>query len=168
MNSFFSDSPLLKVVSESGYIHESFKIEDKIISYEHIPGNHPSGVLKSWNNFKEYIDAIKKVHWINDLDYIERASEELKKLGFPFIEGKDTSKKDAPFTLANFKKEIESAVNEYDSSHIDIISGKNQIYGIYHSRHNSFPVTRDYPASIMTKKKIDTYCKELDIGSCEE
>lgn len=65
-----------------------------------------------------------------------------------------------------FKDELSKAVIEYGDEHVDITKNEEtgKIYGTYHSRHDSFPVTKEYPESMATKSKLIELCKNLNIG----
>ena len=45
---------------------------------------------------------------------------------------------------AQFEREFHKAINQYGDHHVDIQVTGNQVYAYYHSKHDSFPVTRDY------------------------
>lgn len=76
------DSLLLVTAPYDGYIHQSWLIEGRVVSFEHIPENYPSGGLMVSQSIEEYIEAIKEVSWINDKEYIRK--NRLEQYGFPF------------------------------------------------------------------------------------
>lgn len=43
-----------------------------------------------------------------------------------------------------FDNEIFKAINDYGDDCIDIAIDKGTVYGFYHSKHDSFPVTNNY------------------------
>lgn len=68
-----------------------------------------------------------------------------------------------------FQAEIETAIGTYGKDHIDILYSETYgICGMYHSRKNSFGVTKIYGTAIASKEEIQDYCESLDIGYCED
>lgn len=75
---------------EESYVHQSWLLPDgKVISFEDIPDNYPSGSLAIWESVDDYIDGIAEVGWINDPEYIMNYNPELEMFGFPFCELED-------------------------------------------------------------------------------
>ena len=46
-----------------------------------------------------------------------------------------------PARLDGFEEELKAAVGRYGADHVDVIIGSDEIYGMYHSRNDSFAVT---------------------------
>lgn len=71
--------------------------------------------------------------------------------------------------LNNLKSELISAILKYSSSSVDLVKDfdNNIMYGIYHSKKNSFPVTKDYAINLLPDDCIEQFCNELDIGYSE-
>jgi hypothetical protein len=85
--SLFADSRdcILQVHTFGDYIHQSWALpNDRVISFENIPYNYPSGTMCVWDSLDDYIEAIAKVDWLNDPDYI--VHHQLHEHGFPFYE----------------------------------------------------------------------------------
>lgn len=83
---FNSKDALLDIKTDDGCIHMSWKNNDKIIVFEEIAENSPTGGIFEFPNIKEYIRAINGTYWINCEDHVRRISTELKELGYPFFE----------------------------------------------------------------------------------
>lgn len=49
--------------------------------------------------------------------------------------------------IKQFDKEIMQAINNYGDDKIDIAIQSDTVYAFYHSRHDSFPVTKNYSLS---------------------
>lgn len=63
------------------------------------------------------------------------------------------------------KKEITSAVGKYGEDHIDVVLDDGSVvYGIYHSRNNSFPVTEKYPKRFVETESVRAYANRIGIG----
>lgn len=76
---------LLNVRTESGNIHMSWlDNKDRVIVFEDIPENYPTGGIFTFDNISDYIDSIKDVSWINDSEHLRKCAIELKVLGYPF------------------------------------------------------------------------------------
>jgi hypothetical protein len=79
---------ILQVHTFNDNIHQSWTLSDgKVISFENIPENYPSGSLCIWDSMDDYIDAISDVDWLNDPDYI--VHHQLEEYGYPFYEEED-------------------------------------------------------------------------------
>lgn len=64
-----------------------------------------------------------------------------------------------------FKKEITAAVEKYGEDHVDVIlDDRTCVYGIYHSRNNSFPVTEEYPKRLAKAEDIKAYANLIGVG----
>lgn len=46
-------------------VHVSWEVEEgKVVSFEYVPENYPAGGLSTWQDKREYVDAIKDCGWI--------------------------------------------------------------------------------------------------------
>lgn len=65
--------------------------------------------------------------------------------------------------MNEFKEELKQAISKYGKDHIDIIFhfSELEMFGSYHSKNNSFPVTENYSIDVDEAMKI---AKELDIA----
>lgn len=72
--------------------------------------------------------------------------------------------------LSELEEELIKAINSYGQDHVDLIRSNNGgvCYGIYHSRNNSFGVTKDYPIESLSSKEAITLSNKLGIGFCED
>lgn len=76
--------------TDSDMIHQSWLLDgDRVICYEYIPQNYPSGSMCVWDHFDDYVNAIADVYWLNDPEYILNVSEDLEEVGFPFLEDEE-------------------------------------------------------------------------------
>lgn len=69
-----------------------------------------------------------------------------------------------------FDEQLRAAIKKYGDDHVDIMVEGEEVYGVYHSRHNSFAVTDTYTLSeldgIETLKKYEKEFEELCV--CED
>jgi len=49
-----------------------------------------------------------------------------------------------PNAKDQFKRELHEAINKYEDHRVDIQVTGDKVYGYYHSKHDSFPVTKTY------------------------
>lgn len=71
--------------------------------------------------------------------------------------------------LKEFVKDIKKSINRYGSENIDICYDRcnNQIYGMFHSRNNSFNVTNGFRTR-SNVTSLRSLADALHIGFCEE
>ncbi|MBQ3423488.1 MAG: hypothetical protein IJH34_17930, partial [Romboutsia sp.] len=66
---------------------------------------------------------------------------------------------------------LKEAISRYGTEHVDIIvdynnEDKPMINIMYHSRHNSFGISKSYNIDDLNLDILEDICDDLDIGFC--
>jgi hypothetical protein len=72
--------------------------------------------------------------------------------------------------MEEFKQELKNALKINSSDSVDVIidTEKKTVYGSFHSRHDSHPVTETYTLTEEELEELISYCETNDICYCED
>lgn len=46
--------------------------------------------------------------------------------------------------MKSFREELKASIQKYGEDHIDVCYSNNKVFGLYHSKNNSFATTKEY------------------------
>lgn len=83
---FDSNETFLNVKADDGCIHMSWKSDERVIVFEELVDNYPTGGIFEFSSVEVYLNSIKDIGWINRINNVRNVSDEIKSLGYPFLE----------------------------------------------------------------------------------